>query len=346
MHAWDNYYSSTKTIYSLGTGLKTATYDTPTKSVNYVGPGTGTSSYGADSIIGYTFTVGATQLYLTHLGHFQDSGLGIFTSGSRSVGLYNSGGTLVASATVSSGATLESNFVYNTITSAITLAPGTTWTIISTEPASAQVVISSASTTFNGITFGAARSDTGSSLAYTTNNALSWTVPLGPGFKYSLPLDTFTVSNRAVSITGSLSVSDGISVASGGTGISSYTAGDMIYATGTTTLSKLAIGSAGKIQRSTGTAPAWTTATFADTYAASSLLYSNGANAVQGLATANSSVLVTDGSGVPSLSTTLPNINLGTPTAIVLTNATGTAKSLRAGFTMTDSWTVNYLGGM
>lgn len=390
VHAWDNYYSSTKTIYSLGTGLKTATYDTPTKSVNYVGPGTGTSSYGVDSIIGYTFTVGATQLYLTHLGHFQDSGLGIFTSGTRSVGLYNSGGTLVASATVSSGATLESNFVYNTITSAVTLAPGTTWTIISTEPASAQVVISSTSTTFNGITFGAARSDVSTPLAYTTNNALSWTVPLGPGFKYSLPLDTFVVDNRSVTITGSLSVSSGITVPSGGTGISSYAVGDMIYASGTTTLSKLTIGSAGKIQRSTGTAPAWstatfadtyaagdlvysngantvqgltigsvgrivrstgtapayTTATFADTYSASSLLYSNGANTVTGLATANSAVLVTNGSGVPSLGTTLPNINIGTPTAGVATNLTGTATGLRAGYAITDSYTVNFCGGI
>ena len=40
-------------------------------------------------------------------------------------------------------------------------------------------------------------------------------------------------------------------------------------------------------------------------------------------AAANSSVLVTNTSGVPSFSTTLPNIALGTPTSVTLTNATG-----------------------
>lgn len=51
--------------------------------------------------------------------------------------------------------------------------------------------------------------------------------------------------------------------------------------------------------------------------------YSSNGTAVGGLATANSSVLVTNGSGVPSLSTTLPNdLNLQTPSAIGLTNGT------------------------
>ena len=390
--ALNDYFATTKTISSLGTGLKTITYDTPTRGVTAtLGPGTGSSSYGGDSIIGWTFTVGATQLYLSHLGHIQLTGtFTIFSSGTRTIGLYNNSGTLVASTTVSSGGTLENSFIYGALTSAVTLAAGSTWTILSTEPATEQVIITAPNMTFNGITFGSARSDAGSSLAYITTNAIGWTVPMGPGFKYSLPLDTLVVDNRSVTITGSLSVSSGITVASGGTGISSYTAGDMIYATAATTLSKLAIGSAGKIQRSTGTAPAWSTATFADTYSAgdivysngantvqgltvgsagkiirstgtapaystatfadtytaSNLLYANGANTVQGLATANSSVLVTNGSGVPSLSTTLPNINIGTPTAGVATNLTGTASGLRSGFVQTDSWTVNFCGGM
>jgi len=37
-----------------------------------------------------------------------------------------------------------------------------------------------------------------------------------------------------------LTVTDGIPVASGGTGLASFTAGDILYATGTTTLAKLA----------------------------------------------------------------------------------------------------------
>lgn len=67
-----------------------------------------------------------------------------------------------------------------------------------------------------------------------------------------------------------------------------------------------ASGSAGQILRSDGTNNVYTTSTFADTYTASNLLYSNGANTVTGLATANNGVLVTSGTGVPSISSTLP----------------------------------------
>ena len=49
-----------------------------------------------------------------------------------------------------------------------------------------------------------------------------------------------------------------ITVAKGGTNLTSYTAGDLLYASGTTALSKLAIGSANQILQSTGSAPQWT----------------------------------------------------------------------------------------
>jgi len=56
-------------------------------------------------------------------------------------------------------------------------------------------------------------------------------------------------------------VTDGISVASGGTGLSSFTAGDVLYATGSTTLAKLAKGSATEVltMNAGATAPEWTT---------------------------------------------------------------------------------------
>lgn len=68
-----------------------------------------------------------------------------------------------------------------------------------------------------------------------------------------------------------------------------------------------ASGSAGKILRSDATNNVYSTSTFSDTYAASTILYSNGANTVTGLATANSSVLVTTAAGVPIQSGTLTN---------------------------------------
>jgi hypothetical protein len=66
-------------------------------------------------------------------------------------------------------------------------------------------------------------------------------------------------------------------------------------------------GTAGKILRSDGTNNVYSTSTFSDTYSASTLLYSNGANTVAGLATANSSVLVTTSAGVPVQAGTMTN---------------------------------------
>lgn len=60
-------------------------------------------------------------------------------------------------------------------------------------------------------------------------------------------------------------------------------------------------GTTGVILRSDGTNNVYSTSTFADTYTASNLLYSNGANTVTGLATANNGLLVTSNTGVPSI---------------------------------------------
>lgn len=65
-----------------------------------------------------------------------------------------------------------------------------------------------------------------------------------------------------------------------------------------------ASGTAGKIIRADGTNNVYSTSTFADTYSASTLLYSNGANTVTGLATANGGILNTSSTGVPSITAT------------------------------------------
>ncbi len=84
------------------------------------------------------------------------------------------------------------------------------------------------------------------------------------------------------------------------------TAGAVIISDGTNKVTSTSIwpntvGTAGKIIRSDGTINTYTTSTFADTYAASTLLYANGANTIVGLATANNGLLVTSATGVPSI---------------------------------------------
>lgn len=70
--------------------------------------------------------------------------------------------------------------------------------------------------------------------------------------------DAFVVSSTGVIST---STWEGVSVKTGfgGTGLTSYTAGDLVYYASGTALSKLAIGAANGILYSTGSAPAWRT---------------------------------------------------------------------------------------
>lgn len=63
--------------------------------------------------------------------------------------------------------------------------------------------------------------------------------------------------------------------------------------------------------------------TFPDLPTANQLLYMASPRTVTSLATLNNGVVITNGFGAPLISTTLPNINIGTPTAGVLTYATG-----------------------
>ena len=75
-------------------------------------------------------------------------------------------------------------------------------------------------------------------------------------------LEGSTGSTITIPTGQTFTVTDGIPVASGGTGLTSFTAGDILYATGTTTLTKLAKGTASQaLQMNAGaTAPEWVTA--------------------------------------------------------------------------------------
>ena len=84
--------------------------------------------------------------------------------------------------------------------------------------------------------------------------------------------------------------------------------GGILYSTATAGAILAGTATARQMLQSGATAaPAWSTATWPATTTANQILYSSGTNTVTGLTTANSSVLVTSGAGVPSLSTTLPN---------------------------------------
>jgi len=72
--------------------------------------------------------------------------------------------------------------------------------------------------------------------------------------------NTQTMINKTLS-TGSVWNGNTIPVGYGGTEISSYITGDILYASGTTTLSRLAIGSSNRFLMSNGSAPVWSSFT-------------------------------------------------------------------------------------
>ena len=115
---------------------------------------------------------------------------------------------------------------------------------------------------------------------------------------------TFTVTDGLA--IGSLPT---ITVAKGGTNTTSYTAGDVLYASGATTLTKLAKGTAEQVlsMNSGETAPEWTTAaptaggTGQTTWATGDLLYANGSNTLTKLTKPGSTMnLQMTSAGVPS----------------------------------------------
>ena len=89
-----------------------------------------------------------------------------------------------------------------------------------------------------------------------------------------------SVTNTSIAIAASQVTSGTLAVAQGGTNIASYTIGDILYASGATTLSKLGIGGSTNILTSSGTAPQWS--------AASGITVGTATNATNTAITANS----------------------------------------------------------
>ena len=87
-----------------------------------------------------------------------------------------------------------------------------------------------------------------------------------------------------------------------------YSAGGIVYSTSTQLLTLAGTTMPNQVLLSGNlVAPSWSTATYPSTTTANQLLYSSATNTITGLATANNSVLATNGSGVPSLTTSLPS---------------------------------------
>ena len=131
-----------------------------------------------------------------------------------------------------------------------------------------------------------------------------------------------------------------IDAAYGGTGLSSYTTGDLLYATGATTIAKLGIGTSTQILTSTGTAPQWTsgssisvgTATNIAGGSTGAIAYNSGAGATTFLSLGTTNYVLTAGATAPQY---VAQSTLSVGSATNATNATNvgtTAVSTNAAF--------------
>lgn len=146
--------------------------------------------------------------------------------------------------------------------------------------------------------------------------------------------------------TGAVTLDAPLTIANGGTGVASLTAGDLPYFATGTALSAVAIGTASKILRSTGTAPAWSTATFPNTATSGDLMVATGANAWGSLAIgANQRVLQSNGSTASWVANL--DIGSGTMTAATFTGAlVGNASTATLSATTTALANARTIGGV
>jgi len=156
---------------------------------------------------------------------------------------------------------------------------------------------------------------------------------------------TFTVNaqgqltlaaSTAIAINGNQITSGTVGVGYGGTGLASYTIGDLLYASGATALSKLALGATNYVLTAGASAPQYvaqstlavgsattaTTATNLASGAAGSVPYQTGAGATSMLALGTNGYVLTAGASAPAY---VAQSTLSVGTATDATNAANTA---------------------
>jgi hypothetical protein len=161
----------------------------------------------------------------------------------------------------------------------------------------------------------------------------------------SISFDT-TGLTPATSTTGAVTVGGTLVAANGGTGQSSYTAGDLLYASGSTAISKIAIGTSGQILTVSGGIPSWqpapatgVTSFSAGTTGLTPSTGTTGAVTLAGtLAVANGG---TNGTATPTAGT----VAYGTGTAYAFTSAGTSGQVLQSNGSSAPTW-VTPAGGV
>ena len=142
----------------------------------------------------------------------------------------------------------------------------------------------------------------------------------------SSPLSSSGGTTPNISLTGI------VGVGNGGTNSGTALTANAIMVSNGTQIVQGPAGNTGQILTNTSGTPAWTTASYPATTTANQILYSNALNTVTGLITAANGVLVTNGSSVPSIGSTLPAAVQGNITTLgTITSGTWNGTTIAVG---------------
>ena len=145
-----------------------------------------------------------------------------------------------------------------------------------------------------------------------------------------------TLTGGAITTSGTLTLGGTLAIANGGTNITSYTTGDILYASSGTVLAKLAIGSAGQVLKVASGIPSWATDANAGGTVTSIKL---AADSGTGTDITASGVFTFDGG--TNVTTSVSGTTLTINTSATTNTGTVTSVTAGAGMTQTGTDTVN-----
>ena len=145
------------------------------------------------------------------------------------------------------------------------------------------------------------------SLTLTTTGATNVTLPTTGTLITSAVTSLLSLVAVGIIATGTWQA-DTVGVGYGGTGATTLTDHGVMLGSGASAVTVTAAGTAGQLLSSGGAAadPAWTTLTIPATIGINEIFYASAANVLGVIAAANSGVLVTSATGVPSIATDIP----------------------------------------
>lgn len=224
---------------------------------------TGQRPAGVDGKIRYNSTEGAYEGYSTGAWRqfslsggvtLVDTGTGLTGGPITATGTISIANTAVTAAAYGS-ATQVGTFTVNaqgqlTAAANVTITPAGIGAVASVSGTANEITATGTTTVV--LSLPTALTFTGKTVTGGTFNATSMQIG---GVDVVTISGTQTLTNKTIS--GASNTLSNIDVASGGTGIYTYTIGDTLYASGATTLSKLALGTQGFVLTASATGPVW-----------------------------------------------------------------------------------------